>query len=405
MRLNIATTLIALMATLGTAMAQDTVEDQSKYYSSKPDQWFVGIGVGVQTYFSYDNYRYGYSKLITPAFSANFGKMFSRQYGVRGSVYGYKSVMYSDYNRYTPGGVSYFQKYIHNYVGFNADFYLNLTNIFGSKKDTPWNWMAFVGPGIELASPNVDRLESMINISAGLGLKYQLTKCWSIDLEGRLLATSSLFLNQGRTNIDGIGMVTAGVTYSFGGNKPYYKYKDKYVEAYTQSIAKSKTITAQNAALEIKNAETKRLQKALSDKEKELAACLKTPGVASGVRPTENVVSSSKKTPAEVFLNLEFGSNSAKLTKEHNTAIEQVAERLKKNPNSKIAVIAYGDYNPKMKLSESTLLSFQRGNTIVNILKNKYKIDSKRIRFVNKGDHDKSSVHLANTVQILDDNN
>lgn len=401
MRLNIATTLIALMATLGSAMAQDTVEDQSKYYSSKPNQWFVGAGVGAQLYFSYDNNRYGYSKVITPVFSANFGKMLNRQYGIRGSVYGYKSVMYSDYNRYTIGGLPYFHKYTHNYVGINADFYMNLTNIFWPKKDTPWNWMAFVGPGIELASPNMDKLECLINISAGMGVKYQLTKSWSVDLEGRVLSTSSLFLNQGRSNVDGMGMLTAGVTYAFGGSKPKCKYKDKYVDAYTQSIEKSKTITAQNALLEGKNREVVLLQKALNEKEKELAACLKkAPSVLTPLQPKTQ----DKGSVAQALASLQFGPNSAKLTKGHYAEIEQIASKLAKNPKANIAVIAYGDYNPKKKLSESTLLSFQRGKAVVDLLKSKYKINSNRIRFVTKGDHDKSSKHLAFTVQILDDN-
>lgn len=401
MRLKIATTLIVLMATLGNAMAQDTIEEQSKYYSSKPNQWFVGAGVGAQIYLSYDNTRYGLDKVITPAFSASFGKMFNRKYGLRAQVTGYQVVMFTDYNRYTNNGTQYFQKYRHNYVGINADFYMNLRNILWPKSESRWNWTAFAGPGIELASPNVDRLESLINISAGTGVKYQYSKCLSLDLEARYIATSSLFLNQGRSSIDGIGMLTAGATYFFGGSKPKCPYKEKYVSAYTQSIEKSKTITEQNAALGHR-------AKEIQDLQDELAACNKAKAAAPApvvVEQPTTTVAKSVQQNSTVLETLKFGPNSAKLTDAHSAQIEEIAGMLAKNPNAKIAVIAYGDYSPKMTLSESTLLSFQRAHNIVSALKEKHKIDARRIRFVNKGDHDKSSTQYAYTVLILDDNN
>lgn len=412
MRLKIATTLIVLMATLGSAMAQDTIEEQSRYYSSNPNQWFVGAGVGAQIYISYDNSRYGLDKVITPAFSANFGKMFNRKYGVRAQVTGYQVVMFTDYNRYNTNGTHYFQKYKHNYVSINADFYMNLSNTLWPKTDSRWNWTAFAGPGIAFASPNVDRLESLVNVSAGMGVKYQVTKSLSIDMEGRYMVTSSLFLNQGRSSIDGIGMLTAGVTYSFGGSKPKCAYKEKYVSAYTQSIAKSRTITEQKAALANKEKELQSTQNQLADKTNQLAECNKAKSASkykaiapAPVKAAETTSTPSSTVIATVYETLKFQPNSAKLSDAHYTLIEKVAERLQKDPEAKIAVISYGDYSPKMKLSESALLSFQRANNIVSALKEKYKVDARRIRFVNKGDNDKSSQHLAYTVLILDDNN
>lgn len=397
MRLKIAT-LIVLMATLGHVMAQDTVMEQSKYYSSKPNQWFVGAGVGAQVYVSYDNFRYGAGKAITPAFSVTFGKMFNPKYGLRGQLTGYQVVMFTDYNRYTNTGTQYFQKYRHNYVGLNADFYMNLRNILWPRSDSRWNWMAFAGPGIEFASPNVDRLESLINISAGMGVKYQYNKSLSLDLEARYIATSSLFLNQGRSSIDGIGMLTAGVNYYFGGSKHKCPYKDKYVSEYTQNAAKSQTISEQNLALGKKTKEIQDLQSKLAACNQAKVAATQTP------LPAQTTTTVATHSTPQYVEKIQFQPNSAKLTAAHYTQIETIAKKMAQNPNAKIAVISYGDYNPKMSLSESTLLSFERGSNIIKILKEKYKLDARRIRFVNKGDYDKSSEQYALMALIMDDN-
>ena len=63
-------------------------------------------------------------------------------------------------------------------------------------------------------------MRARIGASAGLGLKFNINTKWAIDVEARGAIAPSIFGNiSSHRKAEGTGMLTAGVSYIFGGKK------------------------------------------------------------------------------------------------------------------------------------------------------------------------------------------
>ena len=74
------------------------------------------------------------------------------------------------------------------------------------------------------------KARARIGASAGVGLKFNINKYWAIDVEARGAIAPSIFGNiSSHRKAEGTGMLTAGVSYIFGGKK-FAKVEDRVVE-------------------------------------------------------------------------------------------------------------------------------------------------------------------------------
>lgn len=217
-----------------TMSAQSTKEN---YYTPKwNDNIFISVGGGIH---SINND--GFNK-IAPHFNISLGKLITPTWGVRMQVNGLtqhlclQDVKYYEHNK--------------SFIGGNIDAMVNLSTIFaGANPNRFFEVYGFAGPMISVAesagvSYTVDQAtgetavtttgdeewKARIGASAGLGLKFNLNKYWSIDLEARGAIAPSVFGNiSDCRKAEGTGMLTAGVSYIFGGKK-FAKVTDRVIE-------------------------------------------------------------------------------------------------------------------------------------------------------------------------------
>ena len=209
-----------------TVMAQDT-----NYYTPKwSDNIFVSVGGGIH---AIEND--GFNKLA-PHFSISLGKLITPTWGIRGQVNGITQHLCLDN--------SYYQ-HNKNYVGANIDAMVNLSTLFaGANPNRFFEVYGFAGPMLSVAkSQNVtikndgtmvpegeNKVRARIGASAGVGLKFNINKYWAIDVEARGAIAPSIFGNiSSHRKAEGTGMLTAGVSYIFGGKK-FAKVEDRVVE-------------------------------------------------------------------------------------------------------------------------------------------------------------------------------
>jgi OOP family OmpA-OmpF porin len=130
----------------------------------------------------------------------------------------------------------------------NLDAMLNVTNWLGGyNPDRAIDFYLFAGPTMNLSSEgtqftgettgnnlalleDADNMKVRIGATAGLGLAYNLSSKWALNLEGRLGVTPSVFGDASDCrSAEATGRLTLGATYTFGGKK-FAKVEDRVVE-------------------------------------------------------------------------------------------------------------------------------------------------------------------------------
>ncbi len=300
---------LTLSLLLAGACATISAQEKDKYYTEKwSDNIFLSIGGGIH---SIDND--GFNR-VSPHFNISLGKLITPTWGVRAQVNGVTQKLclqdanYYDHNK--------------NYVGVNIDAMINLSTLFaGANPSRFFEVYGFVGPMASFAkSQNVvytvdaatgnytvgltgdNKLRTRVGASAGLALKFNVSRFWAIDAEARGAIAPSIFGNiSDHRKAEGSGMLTVGVTYIFGGKK-FAKVQDRVVE-----------------------------KEVVKEVVKEV--------------PTEVVKEVVKEVPASaaaaaaVF----FKINRAEISPEGMVNIKLMAKAMKANPNTRYQVAGYAD--------------------------------------------------------------
>ena len=155
-----------------------------------------------------------------------FGKLITPTWGVRAQFNGVTQHLCLD-NSYWEHNKTYF--------GGNIDAMINLSTLFaGVNPNRFFEVYGFLGPQVTVAkSANVliqndgtmipdgdEKARARVGASAGLGLKFNINTKWAIDVEARGAIAPSIFGNiSSHRKAEGTGMLTAGVSYIFGGKK------------------------------------------------------------------------------------------------------------------------------------------------------------------------------------------
>lgn len=319
--------------------------------------WWVGLqGGGAMTI----NKDYNNFKQITSTGTFSVGYMACPEVGVRANVNG----------AWAKSGLSYLNakdgRYEYSYYTVDLDVLMNLCTIFGKKDYYPVNLYLIAGAGFNHIWDNSDCIDqcakaplySIIykdndprnnaNFRAGLQLEANLSKHWSINIEGDmnygLPAHSNYFV---RDN----WLLTAqvGVNYKFG-----FKKKAAPVP---------------------------------------VAAPVATPAPAPKPAPKPAAAPAPKPTPKpapapevkKINESIFYGIRGSQVSAAEMSKVEKIAAFMKENPSATVTVTGYADAGTGNKRI-NLLYSQQRAKQLKSVLVNKFGIASTRISTVAKGD-------------------
>lgn len=281
---------------------------ETNYYTPKwSDNIFISVGGGIHSVAND-----GFNR-ISPNFSISLGKYITPTWGIRGQVNGIwqslclQEIGYHEHNK--------------NYVGANIDAMVNLSSLFaGANPNRFFEVYGFVGPQLSVAkSANVvytydgntgertgvstsgeAKAKARIGASAGLGLKFNLNNKWAIDVEARGAIAPSIFGNiSDHRKAEGTGMITAGVSYTFGGKK-FAKVEDRVVE-----------------------------KEVIKEVVREV--------------PKEVVKEVIKEVPSAAEVAIFFKIGKAKISPEGMVNVQLMAKAIKANPNAKYKIAGFAD--------------------------------------------------------------
>lgn len=315
--------LIIASLLLAGACATVNAQEKTKYYTDKAsDNIFVGLGVGGMAVIN--------DGINTPTmnFNISVGKYITPVWGVRGQIGGiWQSLDDQD---------SGYHRYCKKFGEINLDAMLNLINLFGGyNPNRAFDLYVFGGPtmnlgkavdtdltidaaGKQTSTYTEDGLKARFGATVGLGLAYNLSSKWAINLEGRLGVTPSIFGDASDCRkAEATARVNLGVAYTFGGKK---------------------FVAASNIDEDAINAELNRYRRELAQAQADLANCK---NALANVKPEVREVTKEVEVagPRAIF----FKIGSARLDDYGKVNIELAAKILKANPDKKYKVAGYAD--------------------------------------------------------------
>ena len=225
----------------GASMFANAQETENYYTKKATDNIFFGFGIGGMSVIN--------GGFNTPTLNLNIqlGKYITPTWGVRAEISGlWQSLDKQDHVWFETNKTKYWN-YCKMFGELNLDAMLNVTNWLGGyNPDRAIDFYLFAGPTLNLSSEgaqftgnttdnfawveNADNMKVRFGATAGLGLAYNLSSKWALNLEGRLGATPSVFGDASDCrSAEATGRLTLGATYTFGGKK-FAKVEDRVVE-------------------------------------------------------------------------------------------------------------------------------------------------------------------------------
>ena len=334
-------------------------EGKTYYYSPLPrDNWFMSMGVGVQTLFA----EHKGKSLFSLSMTVDFGKWFNPYWGLRLSATG--GALRLRYPEETD--ILHYKN-----VSLAADFMWNMTNTIGGYD--PYRVISvipYVGFASNYAFKNPFGKTLAFGISTGMRFNVRLCRYADIFVEGKVNILSDDYNGVIKSKrAEATLALLGGISFNFGGKKfgSYNPVRETFVrEALNAEIntmrSQDNTLAQKNELLEVENTQ---LKKQLAQKPK---------------------VITEKQSPCDAQLTstVRFALNSSVITDEEMINIYNIAEWMKANPTCEVIVTGYADketgtdeYNKK--------LSEQRANKVIKILVKEYNIDESRLKLIANG--------------------
>ena len=300
-------------------------QEKPKYYTDKAsDNVFLGIGVGGMSVIN--------DGINTPTlnFNVSLGKYITPVWGIRGQVGGFWQSLDDQDSGY--------HRYCKRAGEINLDAMLNLINLFaGYNPDRTFNLYLFGGPTMNLSKAvsteitfdannayqeirnySEDGLKARFGATVGLGLGFDLSSKWALNLEGRLGVTPSVFGDASDCRkAEATARVNVGLAYTFGGKK---------------------FVRASNIDEDAINAEINRYRSELAKAQADLADCRNS--LANRKPEVKEVTKEIESAgPLAVF----FRIGSARLDDYGKVNIQLIAKKMKANSDKKYKVAGYCD--------------------------------------------------------------
>ena len=346
---------VALLVFCGVASAQQSKSDETLEF--RP-HWSLNLQAGA----AYTIGELEFSKFISPAAQVSAAYNFHHAMGVRFGLSGWEgkgAVVVTD------------QTYKFNFLQLNADYVLDLANLFGGfKHNRAVSPYAFAGIGGAYGFNNDEAGEFAKDYSGvltnywegskmflvgrvGVGANFWVAKNFALSLElnGNCFSEKLNSKATDGVNTDWQYKLLAGISYRIGGNtRPSAAYAAK-VAAEKEAMelarkAEEARLAAEKAAAEKAAAEKAAAEKAAAEK----AAAEK----AAAEKAAAERAALAKANTINVF----FTIGSANINKEEDKKIETLVEWLKANPEFTISIVGHADKATgtskwNMKLSEN----------------------------------------------------
>lgn len=291
---------------------------QKKVYTSEKagDNIFVSATGGISIIHNGDETKFGD---VTPHVTLSLGKWINPVWGFRGQAGAWKA----NFDAKTAHGCT--KNYDKNIGILRLDGMFNLSNaIFGYNPDRLFNLIGFAGPGLTIAKgakavEDADEIKAYPNVSGGLLAKFNVSKHFDIDIEGRAdLASAYLGYHNHSNRVAGL-YLGAGLTYTFG--------KGKYFAPY---VAQSE--------LDALNDQVNGMRRDLEQAQADLAAANEK--IANFKPEVQQVVTKEVVVgPRAVF----FRIGSARIDDYGKVNIKLIADIIKSNSDKKFKVAGYAD--------------------------------------------------------------
>lgn len=361
--------LISALVAVGLSVSAQEAQNVSNgtvYLKNKAkDNWFIGLGGGVNTY-NMSNFKKLGDKISWNG-QLSVGRWNSPVWGFRFVVDAGEPV--ADYTKDAKL----------KWIGAHTDLMYNLTNaVMSYNPDRVYSFVPYVGIGymygmndwfekpttgkdqsftFNLGVINNFRISKSVNLFVELGARAMDRAFDQVAFETMDLAQSKEN-NWNETNYDVLWNATAGIQFGLGGKQDFT----------AAELMDYNLINDLNSQINRLRAENQELSK-------RPVSCPDCPEVVVPVQE-ENVY-----VPNVVFFRL----NSSKIDKGQQVSIYNTAEYMKANPNATVKIVAYADKKtgtPAYNLA----LSEKRAKAVANALTSEYGINSSRISIDWKGD-------------------
>ena len=226
----------------GASMFANAQETENYYTKKATDNIFMGFGIGGMSVLN--------GGLNSPTMNLNIqvGKYITPTWGIRAEISGLWQSLEAQDNSWFVTGQKNYENYCKMFGELNLDAMLNVTNWLGGyNPDRAVDFYLFAGPTLNLSSVGTeftgemtgdgqaqlaesDDMKVRFGATAGLGLAYNLSNKWALNLEGRFGVTPSIFgAASDCRKAEATGRLTIGATYTFGG-KNFAKVSDRVIE-------------------------------------------------------------------------------------------------------------------------------------------------------------------------------
>ena len=356
------TTVVALLVLGSVAFAQQSKSDETVEF--RP-HW----GLKVQGGAAYTQGEAEFGRLISPAAQLSASYNFHHAMGVRFGLSGWQgkgSVVITD------------EVYKFQYLQLNADFVLDLANLFGGfKHDRIWTPYIFAGLGGAYGFNNEEagqyvadhstvlskywETAPFLAVRAGAGVDFWVAKNVALGLELNANGYGDKFNSKGAVsgfNPDFQYNALLGLKFRFGGNTaPSKAYAEKVAaaEAAAALAAAEAALAAEKAAAEKAEAERIAAEKAAAEK----AAAEKAAAEAAAAKATAEHAAKAKENTVGVF----FKIDSDVVTKVEMVKLENLVKFMNENPDFTVVLVGFAD--AKTGSAAANMRTAQRRTTSV----------------------------------------
>ena len=334
--------ITALLMVSGVVFAQQSKSDETVEF--RPN-WTLKAQGGA----SYTIGEAPFGELISPAAqimaSYNFHHAMSVRFGL-GGWQGKGSVVVTD------------EIYRFRFLQLNADYVLDLANLFGGfKHDRIWTPYIFAGIAGGYGFDNKEAgkyvaehadvlskywtLTPLFAVRAGAGVDFWVAKNLAIGIEGNVNGYGECFNSKGAVwggyNPDFQYNALLGVKYRFGGNtRPSKAYAAAQEAAAAEAAAKAALEKAEAERLAAEKAEAERLAA-------EKAAAEKAAAEAAAKAEAERLAAEHARIAAEQSTNVFFTIGSSVVRKSEEAKLIKLINFLNANPDYSVELVGYAD--------------------------------------------------------------
>lgn len=328
------------------------------------DNWFVGVGAGVNVYGGQHDQHMSLGKRFAPAVNAYVGKWFTPGLGVRANYSGlyWNGVAISPETGFVRKGLGDgYHKQKRNFVNMHADVMLNLSEMFcGHNPQRAYSFIPYAGAGIihSTSQPKNDEL----TWHAGIINRFRITDRLAVNVELATAFFKDKFDGElSHKRAEGMYSALVGMSYRIG-----KKNFDRNIIKYT-GIDQSELDNANERANNLR-AENEKLKEEIR-KEKEMKA-----------EPAVQVITT--KTMAPVYVLFDLGKSA--LSKAQRINLQYAAASIKSCTDQVFTIEAYAD-NKTGSAETNKRLSSQRAETVKKCLVEEFGVPATMLRVDVKG--------------------